>query len=351
MLVKPGSHAPRASSLWPRRALASLALVFATLGAPSPARTAEPRDPVAAQAAYEAGIKLMGAGDFSSACPKLEESDRLDPAMGTKFFLATCYEQAGRLASAWSLFLTVADQARLAGNQKREDTARERAAALVQRLPKLTIVVPEAVASYPDLTVERDGTAVGKALFGTEIPIDIGEHAVRAVASGKRAWQSTVRVDSPGQKVAVTIPTLEDAPKEPKEPQRAPKSPDTTPLSLAAKQRRTAALAVGGVGLAGIAVGSVFGAMASSAWSDAEAKCKSGFDSCAPGAKDAQERASSFATASTLGFIAGGALIAGAAIVWLSSPPRTTDKKKAARVHITPILGQRAMGGIIEGVF
>ena len=101
-----------------------------------------------AQALYESGTQLLERGEHAAACPKLEESQRLDPAMGTSL-LATCSPATGRPTSAWSLFLEVAGLAHRAGNPMRESTARARAAALEPHLPRLTAVVPEAVAALP----------------------------------------------------------------------------------------------------------------------------------------------------------------------------------------------------------
>ena len=84
----------------------------------------------------------MAQGKHADACPKLEESQRLDPGIGTQFNLAVCYEQVGRTASAWSTFLDVAGAARAAGQTEREKVARQRATALEPRLIRLTITAP-----------------------------------------------------------------------------------------------------------------------------------------------------------------------------------------------------------------
>src|SRR5262245_43042215 len=61
--------------------------------------------------------KLMEKGHHAEACPKLEESLRLDPGIGTQFNLAHCWEQIDRTASAWGLFMDVAAAAGAAGQR------------------------------------------------------------------------------------------------------------------------------------------------------------------------------------------------------------------------------------------
>src|SRR5439155_15265716 len=54
-----------------------------------------------AQALFEQARQDMKHGDYRAACPKLVESERIDPANGTLFNLMLCEEQLGKIASAW----------------------------------------------------------------------------------------------------------------------------------------------------------------------------------------------------------------------------------------------------------
>jgi hypothetical protein len=163
-------------------------------------------DTAAAQALFADAKKLMAAGKYAEACPKLEESQRLAPGIGTQFNLATCYESLGKTASAWSLYLEVAGASKAANQLDREKVARQAAAALEPKLSRLTITVSKS--APPDIEVKRDGAAVGKAQWGTAIPVDPGEHKIAATAPGKKPWESTITVDKQGTKT-VEVPALE----------------------------------------------------------------------------------------------------------------------------------------------
>src|SRR5215472_3779085 len=105
-------------------------LVAFSLLAPAVAH-AEPttQDRVAAQALFDDALKLMDGKQYPAACTKLEQSEQLDPAMGTRYRLAECYAAVGRTASAWKWFTEVAAEAHEARQLDREEAARDRATA------------------------------------------------------------------------------------------------------------------------------------------------------------------------------------------------------------------------------
>ena len=160
----------------------------------SAARAQGDEERAAAQALFDEARRLMAGGRHEQACPKLEESQRLDPGVGTQFNLAVCYETIGRTASAWSLFLEVAAAANRGAERAREQVARARAAALEPKLPRLRIVVPEQ-ARASGLRVERGAVQVGPAQWGVALPTDPGTYTISASAPGKKRWQISVTVD------------------------------------------------------------------------------------------------------------------------------------------------------------
>lgn len=189
----------------------SLAFVSILVAFARPARA-----DAASQALFSDGKKLMEAGKYEEACPKFEESQRLAPGIGTQFNLAVCYESLGRIASAWSLYLDVAALAKSTNQGEREKAARQAAAAIEGKLSRLTIT---ADAKAPaNLEVKRDGVVVGRAQFGTAIPVDPGPHKVTATAPGKKLWETTVTVEKGPSTKEVTVPELEAGPPPPPPP-------------------------------------------------------------------------------------------------------------------------------------
>ncbi|HEY1537386.1 MAG TPA: hypothetical protein VGF76_25370, partial [Polyangiaceae bacterium] len=156
-----------------RFGLAGLLLVSASL-ASTPARADDARDPAAAEELFRQGRAASQKKDFTTACAKFRESNRLDPAVGTVFNIADCEEKLGRLATSWTLFQEVVQ--RLPSDDERRTIASERARALEARVPTLTIHL--AHTDRTDVVVRRDGVVLGAASLETALPVDPGEHTV-----------------------------------------------------------------------------------------------------------------------------------------------------------------------------
>ena len=79
-----------------RRPLVALVIALAAFATTSTPARADPATVARAQALFDEALALMKAGKYAEACPKLEESDQLDPGMGTEYRLAECYESDGK---------------------------------------------------------------------------------------------------------------------------------------------------------------------------------------------------------------------------------------------------------------
>jgi hypothetical protein len=269
---------------------------------------AEPRpgDKTTAEALFSEGRKLMAAGRYAEACPKLEASLKLDTGVGTMLNLAECYEKNGQTASAWTEFREAASAARDAGSKDRTDLARARAAALEPKLARLTIAVPKGQV----VDVTRDGTPIESAAFGTPVPIDPGKHAISASAPGKKKWTTSVDVTG-GAQVSVDIPVLAD---------EASQGASIDTSKGSSSSQRTLGITAGVIGILGVGAGTVFGLKASSTWSDAKNKCTSYPSNCGPDGQSLSQDAKSSANLATIAFVVGGVGLAGGAILWLTAP-------------------------------
>ena len=308
-----------------------------------------PQDQAAAQVLYDDGRAMMKAQAYAQACPKFEESQRLDPTVVTLFNLADCYEHTDRKASAWSAYLEVAASSKRAGRSDREAVAREKANALQPKVSKLIVNVPANVRAE-GLVVLRDGQPVGDAQWGSAIPVDNGKHVFEAKAPGKKPWRDETLVKGDGALVTIEVPLLADAPKAPDPPTLVAgvdKSGNPAAASDTATEgnsRRTISLVIGGVGVAGLAVGAAFGltALSKNAASNESGRCVN--NQCTQEGLELRSSARSSGTASTVAFIAGVGLVGTGAVLYLTAP-------KGTKVSAGPAVGSGTAGGVLRAEF
>jgi hypothetical protein len=265
---------------------------------------------------FDEGKALMAASKAHEACPKFEESQRLDPGSGTLLNLAKCYEQTARLASAWSTYLEAASVAKATGNAEREQGARALASALAPRLSRLAVkVAPEA--RVAGLEVLRDGIAIGTVQWGVALPANEGDHEIVARAPGHQDWKGMVKVAGEGTMAAIEIPGLSVAAGSPAGTSGGDRELEKPPSGLGTQ--RILALVSGGVGVAGLAVGAIFGLKAIDKKSDADAACNG--SSCSTDeAVAAGNDAQAAGNVATLGMIVGAVGLAGGAALWFTAP-------------------------------
>ena len=160
-----------------------------------------------AQSLFEEGRQLMEHGKYAEACPKLAESQRLDPGGGTLLNLAICHEKEGRLGSAYLDMKSALAQAVKDGRKDRETIANEHLAVLGARVPRLAVHV---VREDPGLDVKVDGTTLRKPAWDLLTVVDPGPHAIDASAPGKAPFRQTITLAESEQRT-VQVPPLEVA--------------------------------------------------------------------------------------------------------------------------------------------
>lgn len=275
----------------------------------------------AAEVLFAEGKRLAQDGNFGAACPKFEESQKLDPGVGTLYRLADCYEHVGRTASAWAAFLEVAASAKTSGQQARADDAKKRARDLEPTLAELVIRVAE-----PDvagLVVKRGEVVVGQAQWNTPLPVDPGALAVEASAPGRKTWHGSVTLQA-HTSAQIEVPALErEAVAAPGalSPSGGPEAP-APDADRSFGTQRTIALVSGAAGVVALGVGGVFGVLSLSKRSNANKHCDAA-NTCDDDGLKLRHDAIGAGNLSSVFFAAGGVLAATGAVLWLTAPARS----------------------------
>lgn len=321
----------------------------------APAASAQ-NDKAAAEALFDSGVRLMKQNSFAEACPKLEESERIDPAVGTLLYLGECYERVGRTASAWATFREAASLATNSNQPDRARVASNRAQELEPKLSRLSVELAPDVARIPGVVVKRGTQRLEPSLFGTPLPVDPGEYRIEVTAPGYETWSTPIRVEAGGASASVRVPGLVKGPEvapTPPPTSQAPLKPgaegppksSAPPPSRGLTAGQTLGLVVGGVGVIGLGLGTYFGVRTISKNSDAERFCKAD-NRCNQQGIDLTEKAKTDATSSNIAFAVGGALVAVGGIVFLSS-----GRSESERVTLVPLLGPGTAAASVSGRF
>lgn len=233
------------------------------------ARAQSATDSATAESLFNEALTLLSSENAAEACPKLEESQRLDPGVGTLLYLADCYQRLGRSASAWATFREASYLAKDKGDE-REAVAIDFARKLEPQLSYLTLKIrPQPGVA---LEVEHDGKRVGEALWNTAVPVDPGTHHLRLSAAGKQTWSTDIAVSAGPARAEVELPALEAALPEPPPP--APPPPRPLPTVPPGNQRQWISWTLVGVGGASILGGGVLALLAHADDKDANAHCR-----------------------------------------------------------------------------
>jgi tetratricopeptide (TPR) repeat protein len=281
-----------------RRSLPVLvALAVLSCAGPAAAQGAEQAD-----AFYKRGRALYDEGKLAEASAALARSQALSPSLATAALLAACDEKRGLLARARAEYL---DAARLASSllDKREAAFKERADALALRLARLVIKVDPA---GPPERVTRGGLEVDADLLGTEILVDPG--TIEVVAAGPDGSEVRRSAVAPaGQRVEVVLPAFA-----------------VVKQSAGRRAVRVLSYVTGGIGIAGVAVGTGFALGAIARNNDSKA--------CVPTAPTcpARDDALTAANVATVGFAVGLPALALGTVLFFASRPATAAPAKAS---------------------
>jgi len=322
---------------------------------------ASAQDSATAGALFEKGVADMEAGRFDSACPAIAESQRIDPHPGTLFTLAECHARWGKVASAAAQYQEYVDLvSRLTPDQRqrhqaRADIARAQLAKIKPSVPTLTLVLPPD--APPGTVVTRNGEVLNAAALGFALPADPGQYVIvtRVPNGGEHEARVTLQL---GDQKRVTL-EVNNSPLAPAAPLASAAVPPTQTIagtSAAAEippepargnGRKTAAYLAGGLGLAGVAVGTVTGILVLGKKSAVNDNCTG--SACNSEGLAAANSAQNLATVSNVSFGVGVVGLAASAIMLLTGGSDGGAPAHASAPRFQPVLtGQN--GGFSAGV-
>jgi hypothetical protein len=219
-----------------------------------------------ARSLFEKGIAELQAGQFESGCAALDESQGLQPNLGTLIASADCFERWGKAHSAalrYERFLeqvALLDESERAHREAQLEFVREALARSRDAIPELLLVPPQPTPTQ--LEVWLDQRLIE--LNGTEqrLALDPGAYRLETRAPGRLPWlleltlvaRERRRVElSTGATVIPEAPPMQP-------PQPNPPAPDR-PAAASPTPWRSVGWGLGGLGLAGFGVAAVAGGL------------------------------------------------------------------------------------------
>ncbi len=206
-------------------------------------------------------------------------------------------------------------------------------------------------ADVSDVKVTVDGQPLADKLDGTALPVDRGSHVFVFTVAGQLPVTRTF-VLTEGEKGRREKIVLGDASPALGAPPAGAPSATLPPLAnRGLGGQKILGLVAGGAGVVGIAVGSVFGAMTLSEKNQQSTDCGSSTCGSARHTQALNDHSSALTDSmiSTVGFIAGGALLVGGVILFVtgghSSPSSTTG------MLVVPSVGPDGGGLWLRGEF
>jgi tetratricopeptide (TPR) repeat protein len=316
------------------------AIACGVLGLAAPPAHADRADQL-----FKKGKRLLAEKRYAEACSAFEDSDRLDPGIGAKLNVARCFQEWGKLATAWQWFTDAEQMARTT-----KDERAKKIHALIEELdpsvPRLTIKLPPA-ASAAALTLTLDGTVLPASALGVERRVDPGPHQIDYVIDGTKQTKIVPVERGGSSEVTLELPAAaEDG---------RPPSPRAATATVTAdddpgRGHRIAGLGIAGAGVVAVGIAGLVTYQARGDYRDAlDAHCRGAKDMCDAVGLTATHDARHRANIATVVTVIGAVAVAGGLVLYLKAPRARRSSEHA--LYLAPTLGGRAGGVVLGGAF
>jgi len=279
-----------------------------------------------ADALFKQGKKLLAEQRYSDACPTFEEVDKLDPGIGAKLNVAKCYEEWGRLATAFHWYEEAIETA-TASKDERLPKIQQLAEELDVNVPRVTINIPEG--ANPDIvaTITLDGKPIQASKLNKEVRVDPGPHRIEYVVDGQKKTK-VAPVERGGiAELVLDIPKGAGRPKQTaKKRIEIDAEPTEEPAGNPGRGRRILGLSVAGGGAVALGVAGVLTLTARGKYTKAiDDHCMGDPQSCDDTGLDITHSARSRANVATIVAIGGAALVGAGIVLYLTAPDGDGD--------------------------
>jgi len=326
-----------------------LSLVFATAAAHAQPSAAQKET---ARGLMAEGRALREQGDLEGALKRFSAADSIMGVPTTGFEVAATQAQLGRMVEARETLRRLMAIAPSADDPEPFNDARSKARALEQQLlahlGTLRFEV-RGVERSDALEVLVDGEVVPKAALDQPYRVNPGRHAIVARAGTREVKREVEAVDARAVDVELRFEREAARTSEPAPATREPAQPPVTALGSkqpASRAWPTLAYVGGGLGAAGLLVGTVSGIAAISHKNAAKQGCVNG--GCPPSTWSDLDSARSLATGSTVAFVVGAiGLVVGVGAVLVGSAPRPTQRA----LLVSPDVGPQGARLSVSGRF
>ena len=301
---------------------------------------------------FQKAKKLHSEKKYAEACPTYEEVDKTDPAIGSKLNVAKCYEDWGRLATAYDWYVQ-ADKMATDAKDERAPKIKEVIEELDVNVPRMTIKIPDG--ADPDIvdTLTLDGQPIPESWHNTLQRIDPGPHVIEFVVDGQKK-KKMAPVERGGEsELSLDIP--KGVGKKPRPPKK--KNGEVTPPVVVTrdpgKTRRYLGIGVGSAGVVAVGVASVITLSARSKYKDALADhCMGSTSGCNATGFKLTHDARSKANVATVVTLVGVAAIAGGVILYLTAPDAAAaNPEKPVALYVSPTIDSTGGGFVVGGSF
>jgi hypothetical protein len=323
-------------------------------------------DPAAAQAdqLFKKGKRLLAQKKYADACAAFEQSDRLDTGIGAKLNVAKCYQEWGKVATAWRWYVDAETMATHA-HDPRAKKIQELVEAVEPSVPRLTVKAPRGV-DLAGVLLTLDNATLEPSALGVEQRVDPGPHEVANTVAGVRHVQVIPVERGNTAELVLELPSAgrkRDAGGASRRPEPARSSSastgtatvtgtaemDATPRG-SGRARRFIGLGVAGAGVVAMGIAGLVTLGARGDYRDAiEAHCQGATDMCDDEGLTITHDASHRANIATVVTLGGLAAVATGLIVYFTAP--TTPRASEHALYLAPSVGADGGALVIGGAF